>query len=97
VTDDTSPGNLETEIERAKSIKRDHENELMSKANVVGVGVGLCLRKGEPTGQVGLVVFVSRKVPSSKLDAEDIIPPEIDNIPVDVQEIGQIRPQGNEP
>lgn len=92
MTDDISPGKLEAEVEKAKSVKREHHSELMSKANVVGIGVGLRLRNGEPTGQVGLVVFVSRKLPASKLNAEDIIPRVIDNVPVDVQEIGQIRP-----
>lgn len=92
MTEELTPGNLEADIERAKSVKREHEAELMSKANVVGVGVGLRLQNGEPTGQVGLVVFVSRKVPSSQLEAGDIIPNEIDDILVDVQEIGLIRP-----
>jgi hypothetical protein len=90
--DELTAGNLEVEIERARSVKRKHETKIMSKVNVVGVGVGLHLRKGEPTGKVGLVVFVDRKVPASKLGEEDIIPTEIDGVPVDVQEIGQIRP-----
>jgi hypothetical protein len=90
--DRLTPGNLEAKIERARSVKQKHETEIMSKVNVVGVGVGLHLRKGEPTGEVGLVVFVNRKVPATKLAEDDIIPPEIDGVPVDVQEIGQIRP-----
>ncbi len=90
--DELTAGNLEAEIERARSVKRKHESEIMSKVNVVGVGVGLQLRKGEPTGKVGLVVFVNRKVPAPKLGSDEIIPPEIDGVPVDVQEIGQIRP-----
>lgn len=95
MTEDQTPRHLEAAIERAKSVKREHEAELLSKANVVGVGVGLRLQNGEPTGQVGLVVFVSRKVPASQLETDDIIPGEIDDILVDVQEIGQIRPLGS--
>lgn len=90
--DELTAGNLEAEIERARSVKRKYATEIMSKVNVVGVGVGLHLRKGEPTGKVGLVVFVNHKAPASMLGEDDIIPAEIDGVPVDVQEIGQIRP-----
>ena len=62
----------------------------MSKANVVGVGVGLRRRAGALTDDVALVVMVSRKVPNAQLAPEDIVPREIDGVPVDVQEVGEI-------
>ena len=87
-----APRSIEADFEKAQAVKRAHEAELLNKSNVVGVGVGLCMRGGTPTGQVGLVVFVRRKVAASQLEAQDIIPNEIDSVPVDVQEVGEIRP-----
>ena len=63
----------------------------MSKANVVGIGVGYRYQAGKPTGTVALVVMVSRKVPRHALAPQDILPTEIEGIPVDVQEVGELR------
>lgn len=63
----------------------------MSRANVVGVGIGLRQVHGEPTNDVALVVMVSHKLPPSQLKPEDLIPHELDGVPVDVQEVGDVR------
>jgi hypothetical protein len=89
--EDPIRSSFEADLERAQAVKRAHQEELLSKSNVVGVGVGLCMRGGTPTGQVGLVVFVRRKLPASQLDENDRIPNEIDAVPVDVQEVGEFR------
>ncbi len=89
--EDLTPRSFAADFEKAQEVKRAHEEELLSKPNVVGVGVGLCMRDGTPTGEVGLVVFVRHKVSASELDENDIIPGEIDSVPVDVQEVGEIR------
>jgi hypothetical protein len=77
--------------QRAQEVKRAYTSELMSKANVVGVGIGLTKRDGVSTGDVGVVVMVSQKLPSSQLNPSDLIPREIEGVPVDVQEVGEIR------
>lgn len=84
--------NLDANIEKAQAVKQAHEAELLNMPNVVGVGVGLCMRGGKPTDKVGLIVLVRRKVPAWQLDPSDIIPNEIKSVPVDVQEVGEIRP-----
>jgi hypothetical protein len=76
---------------KAVAVQQAHEAELMRKANVVGVGVGLRQRAGKHTREVALVVMVREKVPRSQLDPADVIPAEIDGVPVDVQEVGTIR------
>jgi hypothetical protein len=83
----------ENAIQRAQAVKQAYTSELMAKANVVGVGVGFCKRHGQRTDDVGLVVMVSQKLPSAQLDPGDIIPHEIEGVPVDVQEVGEIRAQ----
>ncbi len=80
--------------QRADAVRRAHQDELLVKANVVGVGVGLRQRAGSPTNEVALVVLVRRKVPAHQLAPEDRIPRAIDGVPVDVQEVGDVRAWG---
>lgn len=78
-------------MQHALEVKRRHEKELLRKANVVAVGVGYCTRGGVSTKEVGIVVSVKNKMPLSKLKPKDVIPAEIENVPVDVVETGVIR------
>jgi len=74
-------------------VKRAHEKALLAKANVVGVGVGYRVARGQRTETIALVVMVRRKVPASRLHPEDVIPAELEGVPVDVQEVGVISAQ----
>jgi hypothetical protein len=78
-------------IARVEAVKKAHETMLLQKANVVGVGVGLRRRRGELAEEVVLVVMVKQKVRRAALDPDDVLPKEIEGVPVDVQEIGEIR------
>ena len=80
-------------IEQIQAVKAAHETELMAKANVVGVGIGFRQQRRTHTNDVVLVVLVEKKVPRDELAPEDIIPGQIDGVPVDVQESGRILPQ----
>jgi hypothetical protein len=66
---------------------RQAEQELMSKPNVNGVGIGE--RNGEPV----ITVFVTRKLQKSELRPSEIIPERIAGYPTDVVEIGVISAQ----
>jgi len=74
-----------------KAIKDKYQEELLKKANVVGVGIGYREQGGQMTDQVALTVMVKKKVPLSQLDAKDVIPPEIEGVMIDVKEVGEIR------
>lgn len=74
---------------RAMLVQTKYTEQLLRIPHVVGVAIGLRQRGGEYTGEVCLVVLVDRKLPVSELDSNDLIPPELDGVPVDVQEIGQ--------
>jgi len=78
-------------MQRALEVKRRYEQELLHKANVVAVGIGYHTRGGVPTKEVCIVVSVKNKVPLSELKPQDVIPAEIENVPVDVVETGEIR------
>jgi hypothetical protein len=79
------------ELERLRAVKAVHEAELMRKANVVGVGIGLAQQDGDSTGKPAIVVSVTRKVPASQLAPGDVIPRELEGVPVDVQVVGELR------
>ncbi len=81
---------------RAQEVRKKHQAALLRRPNVVGVGVGLRKRAGASTGEVALVVLVSRKLPQAQLAQEDQLPKEIEGVPVDVQEIGEVRAQSRE-
>jgi hypothetical protein len=84
---------MQEEIEKIRRVRKKHTPRLMKKANVVGVGVGYRRQAGQQTDELALVVMVSRKMPVNILSARDVIPAEIDGVPVDVQELGEIRAQ----
>ena len=71
--------------------KPAYEDELLAKANVIGVGVGLRRKGGVTTDEPVLVVLVSHKIPKAQLAEEDFVPDRIEDVPVDVQEIGFVR------
>jgi hypothetical protein len=79
------------ELDRVRAVKATHEAELLRKANVVGVGVGLRSHEGRFTDELAIVVSVRQKLPRSALRAQDVIPVELDGVPVDVQELGILR------
>jgi hypothetical protein len=84
----------EKAVQQAIAVKARHEARLMQKANVVGVGVGFREEGGKLTDEVALVVNVIRKLPEDQLAPEDLIPTEIEGVPVDVHETGEIRALG---
>lgn len=82
---------VQLDLEQVRAVKTAHEADLMRKANVVGVGIGLRQQGGKPTGVLAIVVSVTRKVHLSQLAPGDVIPRELDRIPVDVQVVGELR------
>jgi hypothetical protein len=78
-------------VERVKEIRAKYEQELLSKPNVVGLGIGYLEMGGQMTDQVGLIVMVRRKVPLTQLSPQEVIPAQIEGIPTDVREVGEVR------
>ena len=74
------------------AVQARHERELLRYPNVVGVATGTPTRGGQPAGEPGLLVLVSRKLPASELGRDELLPREIEGVPVDVVETGPIQP-----
>ncbi len=86
----------ESDMARVRAVKARYEKELLRKKNVVGVGIGLRERGGVLTDQVVLTVMVRQKEALSQLRRRDIIPAELDGVPVDVKQVGVVLVQGGE-
>lgn len=82
-----------SDYQHAEAVKRRYQAEILTKTNVVGVGVGFRSRAGKMTEEVAIIVMVTRKQSSAEIPEEDLLPSEIEGVPVDVQEVGQISVQ----
>jgi len=69
----------------ARQASHRHEERLMALANVTGVGSG----RDEESGEDVIVVFVTRKVPRDRLRPEDVVPDELEGVPVRVLAMGE--------
>jgi hypothetical protein len=76
----------------AQQVRSLHESRLLQLANVTGVGIG----RDEHSGEDVIVVFVTRTVPRDRLRQEDVVPDELDGIPVRVIAIGNVDAQHDE-
>jgi hypothetical protein len=65
-------------------------DELLSFANVVGVGIGHKITEGKDTGQICLTILVERKLRPELLRREDRLPAVIDGLKTDVVESGPL-------
>jgi hypothetical protein len=78
---------------QAMQAQSEFEPYLLAKPNVVGVGVGFKEERGETQGDLALVVLVEQKKPLAALEANEVIPREVDGMRTDVYEVGQLRAQ----
>lgn len=76
---------------RAMLVQNKYTEALLKLPHVVGVGIGFVAKNGVQTQEIGLVVMVDEKVSAQDIDPVDVIPKELDGVPVDVQSIGQPR------
>ncbi|MBK9124938.1 MAG: hypothetical protein IPM16_17725 [Chloroflexi bacterium] len=80
-----------TVLQHVLQVQATFESQILSKPNVVGVAVGLKESNGTWTDTMALVALVERKVPLTALSADARIPRQIDDIPTDVYEVGQLK------
>jgi hypothetical protein len=78
-------------ITQVRQIKNVHTETLLSKRNVVGVGLGYKVSQGVQTGELSLVVSVTHKEAPSALGARDLVPKVLDGVRTDVVETGVLQ------
>ncbi len=71
-------------------VKETHKDAILSKPNVVGVGIGYKVIKGRRTDELCTVVLVRQKIPEAGLDPEALVAPEIDGVATDVVQVGNL-------
>jgi hypothetical protein len=71
-----------------KAVKERYKKQLFSLPNVISLGVGPKILKGQATGETAIKVFVSKKVDSSELEEQDCVPSQLDGVPTDVEVLG---------
>jgi len=79
------------EREQVRRLKEIHKASILSKPNVVGVGVGIKESEGRRTGEVGVVVLVREKVPMAGLAPEAVVPKSLNGVKTDVIQVGELR------
>ena len=80
-----------SQIDQARQAKLVHKAAILSRPNVVGLGVGYKLRRGAATDELSVVVLVRQKVPLAGLTDEAVIPQELEGVRTDVVEVGDLR------
>ncbi len=78
-------------IRRARRVQEKYNEHLLALPRVVGTAVGLRQRQGQFTDQVALVVMVERKLPPEQLAPGEMLPRELEGVPVDVLETGRFH------
>lgn len=69
------------------------EDDLLAIPGVTGVDINQQVTKGQPTGDLAIVVYVEKKKPANKVPKGQLIPSEIDGIPTDVKEQKKVVPK----
>ena len=80
-----------TRLNNAKEAKTLHQSTLLTKPNVVGVGVGFKDIRGDKTDEVCVKVLVKRKLSPEALLSEELVPQALDDIRTDVIQVGDLR------
>src|SRR5262245_43433238 len=76
---------------RVAEVRQLHEPELIALDGVVGVAESYKIKAGKPTRTWAIIVLVEEKRPKSGVGKSDLVPAEIDDVPTDVVEVGQIE------
>jgi len=77
---------------RVADVRSRHESELLRYPHVIGISEGVRTKQGKPTGEHCLIVFVDQKIPADQLNQNEILPMEIEGVPLDVVEVGRVEP-----
>jgi len=79
------------DLDWIRQVMSRHQAALLGKRNVVGVGIGFKEKNQQLTDEIAIVVSVKHKLPQNEIGGADLIPAELEGVPVDVREVGEIR------
>jgi hypothetical protein len=67
------------------------------RANVVGLGIGVKWKKGEPTGEPALLALVNQKLEPGQVGRADMVPAKLQDMQTDVVAVGELFAGGGAP
>lgn len=71
---------------KIKTVQEKHLDRLLAWSNVTAVDINYKTKGGLKTDRLCLVIWVRKKKPLSEIPAREVLPREIDGVPVDVFE-----------
>jgi hypothetical protein len=77
------------DLERAISIQQQNLRHLLTRSNVVGVGIGYKETGASLTDDLAVVINVARKLPLAQLAESDKVPRNLNGVKTDVVETGK--------
>jgi hypothetical protein len=82
---------MNNNITPARKCLREHADKLISQRHVIATGVGYKMVAGARTDTPSIICSVEKKLPTTLLSTDDLVPATLNGIPTDVIEIGKIR------
>lgn len=82
-----------TNNDDVSQVKEVQKSTILAKDNVVGVGVGYKVEGGRVTGERCIKVLVNRKIAPEGLSSEALVSREVNGVPTDVVQVGELRAQ----
>jgi hypothetical protein len=76
-------------LNQAIAVKRQNLQYLLTRSNVVGVGIGYKESEGIITDQLAVIINVIQKIPKAQLAESDKVPRDLDGVKTDVVETGR--------
>jgi len=80
-----------TDRAQVAQVKEMYKGTILTKPNVVGVGVAYKESGGRRTDELSVVALVREKIPAARLAPEELVPQEVGGIRTDVVQVGELR------
>lgn len=74
-------------------IQREMDAALQRTENVVGHAIGYKIKRGQTTTELALVALVQEKVQAARLPSSQLLPRQVDDVPLDVVAVGRVMAQ----
>ncbi len=93
----SEPAMAEAQKAHTASVEAFLDPVKRGSGNVVGMGVGVKWKNGQPTGEPALVVLVNQKLDKNQVSKGDLVPLKLADMQTDVLEVGYPFAGGSEP
>jgi hypothetical protein len=82
---------MDKDFASLKGVLQENREHLFSRVNVVATGIGYKVTGEKKTSTLSIICSVVKKLPPSRLSAQELIPSMLSGLPTDVVQTGVIR------